>query len=83
MSAPVETLITHAWDLYDQHPTCEYAANLRADVWALEESTDYATDSVKALARQVVHTLAIATGDEIHEILAPMPSVAAWLGLGQ
>ncbi len=81
LSAP-ETLIRAAWDLYEQEPTGPYADSLRSAVWQLEEATDYGrTDALPRLGREVVQALTLATGDEVDELLAPMPGVAAWLGL--
>lgn len=81
LSAP-ETLIRAAWDLYEQEPDAPYADALRAAVWELEEATDYGrTDALPRLGREVVQALTLATGDEVDELLAPMPGVAAWLGL--
>ncbi|UOG22146.1 hypothetical protein MTX80_03410 [Gordonia amicalis] len=77
-----ETLIRHAWDLYDQEPTAPYADSLRTAVWQLEEAVDYGrTDALPQLGREVVQALTLATGDEVDELLTPMPGVAAWLGL--
>jgi len=80
---PAETLIRHAWDLYENDTECDYAANLREAVWQLEEAVDYGHDDVEHLARRVVRALSIATGDEVDDLLAPMPAVATWLGLDQ
>ncbi|MDH3026408.1 hypothetical protein QEN35_18800 [Gordonia alkanivorans] len=81
-SEPAETLIRQAWDIYEQDRQCERADDLRAAVWALEESVDYGrATNVEALARRVVRELTTVTGDEVDEILAPMPTVAEWLGL--
>lgn len=77
-----ETLIRHAWDLYDQEPADPYADALRTAVWELEEAFDHGrTDALPQLGREVVQALTLTTGDEIDELLAPMPGVAAWLGL--
>ncbi|UKO91068.1 hypothetical protein IHQ52_19000 [Gordonia amicalis] len=87
MTAPTtvsaETLIRHAWDLYEQDTECDHAANLREAVWRLEEAVDYDRGDVEQLARRVVQALCIATGDEVDDLLAPMPAVATWLGLDQ
>lgn len=84
MTAPTtvsaETLIRHAWDLYEKDTECDHAANLREAVWRLEEAVDYDRDDVEQLARRVVQALSIATGDEVDDLLAPMPAVATWLG---
>ena len=77
---PAETLIRHAWGLYEQDTECDHAANLREAVWQLEEAVDYDRDDVEQLARRVVQALSIATGDEVDDLLAPMPAVATWLG---
>lgn len=81
--APAETLIRHAWDLYEQGTECDQADNLRRAVWQLEEAVDYDHDDVEQLARRVVQALSIATGDEVDDLLAPMPAVATWLELGR
>lgn len=78
---PAETLIRHAWDLYEQEPTAPYADALRAAVWGLEEAVDHGADDLPRLGREVVQALTLATGDEVDELLTPMPGVAAWLGL--
>lgn len=78
---PVENLIRHAWDLYEQDPECDGADNLRHALWQLEEAVDYDHDDVEHLGRSVVQALSIATGDEVDDLLAPMPAVATWLGL--
>lgn len=79
---PAETLIRHAWDLHEQEPTAPYAASLRIALWELEEAIDYGrTDALPRLGREVVQALTLATGDEVDELLTPMPGVAAWLGL--
>ncbi len=80
-TVPAEILIRNAWDLYEQDTECDHAEQLRHAVWQLEESVDCGRDDVERLARRVVQALSIATGDELGELLAPMPSVAAWLGL--
>ncbi|ATD70740.1 MULTISPECIES: hypothetical protein [Gordonia] len=80
LSAP-ETLIRHAWDLYEQEPTGPYAEPLRTAVWELEEAVDHGSDDLPRLGREVVQALTLATGDEVDELLTPMPGVAAWLGL--
>lgn len=82
-TVPAETLIRHAWDLYEQDAECDYAANLREAVWQFEEAVDYEHDDVEQLAHRVVQALSIATGDEVDDLLAPMPGVSAWLGLDQ
>ncbi|ATD69192.1 MULTISPECIES: hypothetical protein [Gordonia] len=80
-TAPVETLIRHGWDVWEQGATTDYYADrLRDAVWELEEAVDHQRPGVDLLARRVVQALTIATGDEV---LAPMPAVAAWLGLDQ
>ncbi|MBR7194086.1 hypothetical protein [Gordonia sp. SCSIO 19800] len=79
-TVPAETLIRHAWDLYEQDPECDGADSLRHAVWQLEEAVDYDRDDVEQLARCVVQSLSIATSDEVDDLLAPMPSVATWLG---
>ena len=77
-----ETLITHAWDIWQQEPTDPNADLLRDAVWRLEEATDNnLTDRLPQLGREVVQTLALVTGDEVSELLAPMSGVADWLGL--
>ncbi|AZZ81681.1 hypothetical protein C5O27_11860 [Gordonia alkanivorans] len=76
---PVETLIRHAWDLYEQDSECDHAAHLRQAVWQLEEAVDYGHDDVEARARRVIQALSVATGEEVGDILSPTPSVAAWL----
>lgn len=82
LTAPAESLIRHAWDLWEQEPADPHADTLRSAVWALEESTDYGrSDQLPQLAREVVQALVLATGDEVDELLAPMPEVADWLGL--
>ncbi|UPG68796.1 hypothetical protein [Gordonia hongkongensis] len=78
-TVPAETLIRHAWGLYEQDTECDYAANLREAVWRLEEAVDYGHDDVEALARRVIQALSVATGEEVGDILSPTPSVAAWL----
>ncbi|MCZ4538397.1 hypothetical protein O4159_23670 [Gordonia terrae] len=77
---PAETLIRHAWDLYENDTECDHAANLREAVWQLEDAVDYDHDDVEQLARRVVQALSIATGEEVDDLLAPMPAVATWLG---
>lgn len=82
LTAPAEVLIRHAWDLYEQGPTDPNADTLRDAVWRLEEATDYGrTDQLPQLGREVVQALAVVTGDEVGEILDPMPGVAEWLSL--
>lgn len=76
-----ETLIRAAWDLYEQEPTGPYADSLRSAVWQLEEATDCGRTNLSRLGREVVQALTLATGDEVDELLTPMPGVAAWLGL--
>ncbi|MCZ4577506.1 hypothetical protein O4158_00030 [Gordonia amicalis] len=76
-----ETLIRHAWDLYDQEPAAPHADSLRTAVWHLEEAVDYGSEALPQRGREVVQALTLATGDEVDELLAPMPGVAAWLGL--
>lgn len=78
---PVETLIRHGWDLYEQDSECDHAEQLRIALWQLEEAVDYGHDDVQRFARRVVQALTIATGDEVDEVLAPMPVVAVWLEL--
>lgn len=79
---PVETLIRHGWDVWEQGATTDYYADrLRDAVWELEEAVDYQRPGVELLARRVVQALTIATGDEVDEVLAPMPAVAVWLEL--
>ncbi|RPA12619.1 hypothetical protein [Gordonia sp. OPL2] len=80
MTAAAETLVTHAWDLWEQEPEADHADLLRDAVWRLEEATDLGHDDVPKLAREVVYALTLCTGDERDEILAPMPGVASWLG---
>ncbi|KAF0967818.1 MULTISPECIES: hypothetical protein [Gordonia] len=82
-TVPAETLIRHAWDLYEQDTECDGADSLRHAVWQLEEAVDYDRDDIEQLARRVVQALSIATGDEVDDLLAPMPAVATWLGLDQ
>ncbi|MCR8896519.1 hypothetical protein NWF34_06050 [Gordonia sp. GONU] len=78
---PVETLIRHGWDVYEQDTECSHAEQLRIALWQLEEAVDYQRPGVELLARRVVQALTIATGDEVDEVLAPMPAVAVWLEL--
>ncbi len=49
-------------------------------MWQLEEAVDYDHDDVEQLARRVVQALSTATGDEVDDLLIPMPAVASWLG---
>lgn len=76
-----ETLIRYAWGLYEEEPTANYADSLRTAVWQLEEAVDYGSDALPQRGREVVQALTFATGDDVDELLAPMPGVAAWLGL--
>lgn len=78
---PAETLIRHAWDLYERDSECDGADSLRHAVWQLEEAVDYDHDDVERLARRVVQALSNATGEEVDDIMSPIGDVAAWLGL--
>ncbi|WGJ86084.1 hypothetical protein [Gordonia sp. SMJS1] len=79
--SPAETLIGHAWDLYEQDTECDHATAVRHAVWQLEEAVDYDHDDVERRARRVVQALSIATGEEVDDIVSPIGDVAAWLGL--
>lgn len=79
-SRAAETLVRHAWDAHEQDTGCAYADHLRDAVWQLEEAVDYGRADVEQLARRVVQALSIATGDEVDDLIAPMPAVATWLG---
>lgn len=80
-AGPAEILIRHAWAVHRQDPDGWLADCLHDAVWALEEAADLGVTDLTRLARRVVQALASATGDD--EVLAPMPTVAAWLELDQ
>lgn len=77
------TLLDHAWHAYDIDPDDPQAQSLLAWIEQFEDAADTLAPNVKATAYGLLEALSAVIGDPVSEIAASMPSVAAWLGIGQ